>query len=325
MTTSKSNRVTRRMAIGKHDERNRVVAICIAVASLASATQLARGFDIIFDYSYDTAVFFGATEKNALESAASYFEGIIGDDFDAITPGGINTWDASFLNPETLSGTSVTDLFVPADSIIVYVGSTDLGGALGIAQPGGYSASGTAAFTSSVQTRGESGIITTTPTTDDNEFAPWGGSISFDDTVTWNFDDETGPGASGTDYDFRTVAIHEIGHVLGLGTAESYSALINGSNEFTGASAVAINGGVVPLTVDQHFAAATSSTVYLGGGSQTAIMVESQPPGTRREFTAVDAAALDDIGYDVVPEPTSALLLLAAGATFLFRRPRRVV
>ena len=44
----------------------------------------------------------------------------------------------------------------------------------------------------------------------------WGGSISFNNlgSITWNFD-HTVAGASGTT-DFYSIALHEIGHVLGL-------------------------------------------------------------------------------------------------------------
>jgi len=293
----------------------------------------AHALEIQFDYSYDDAGFFGSAERAALESAASYIEGIIGDDFDAIVPdvGAGNTWQAIFFDPEDYSSTSETNLTIAADTLRVYVGSGNLGGALGLAQPGGFTASGTTAWTTAVTTRGEGGVITpyvvSTPSTqtDDTEVAPWGGVISFDNTVTWNFDDESGAGATGLEYDFRTVAIHELGHVLGHGIVESYSNLVNGSNEFTGPTAVALHGGNIALTGDLHFAAATSGTVYGGAASQTALMTASLPNGTRREFTGIDVAALDDIGYDVVPEPSSALLLLTACAAFLFRRPQRTV
>jgi len=285
-----------------------------------------QGLEIEFNYTYDDVGFFGVAERNALESAASYFESIIGDDFDAITPSGRNTWTGFIFDPENTGDTiSLNNQSIAADTIRVYVGSSNLGGALGRAQPGGTSASGTASWVDNVVTRGEVGVITPDTTGDDTEVAPWGGVMSFDNTVTWNFDDETGPGAGAGEYDFRTVAIHELGHVFGHSIVDSYNALINGSNQFTGTNAVAGYGGNIPLTSDGHFVDGTSSTVFPGGGTQDAVMSESLPIGTRREFTTLDAASLDDIGYDVVPEPTSALLLLTAGATFLFRRHRRTV
>ncbi len=304
-----------------------LAAMALAVGGyFSSAIDCAQGFEIQFDYTYDTAGFFGVAERNALESAASYFEGIIGDDFDAIVPSGGNTWTGYIFNPENTGSTiAIANQSIAADTIRVFVGSSNLGGALGLAQPGGLTASGSGSWLNTVVRRGEGGVITLGTSGDDTEVAPWGGVISFDNTVTWNFDDETGPGAGAGEHDFRTVALHELGHVLGHSTVDSYTALINGSNEFTGTKAVASFGGNVPLTGDGHFANGTSSTVYIGGGTQNAAMSASLATGTRREFTALDVAALDDIGYDVVPEPTSALLLLTAGATFLFRRPRRTV
>ena len=310
----------------------RTAPSALAVLALAAASYCSlgvdsvHGFEIEFDYTYDDAGFFGATQRNALESAASYFEGIIGDDFDAITPSGGNSWTAYIFDPENIGSTlSIVNQSIAADTIRVYVGSANLGGALGLAQPGGFTASGSGSWLNTVVKRGEGGVITPSTTGDDTEVAPWGGVISFDSTATWNFDDETGPGAGVGEHDFRTVALHELGHVLGHSTGDSYTALINGSNEFTGTKAVASFGGNVPLESDGHFVEGTSSTVYLGGGTQDAVMSQSLPTGTRREFTALDAASLDDIGYDLVPEPTSALLLLTAGVSLLLRRQRRTV
>lgn len=297
-----------------------------------------RRSDFQFDYSYDDdgagGTFFGSAgsvQRLALESAASYLEGILADDFDAIVPnvGAGNTWVAGIFDPSNRAvGININNLVVPADTLIVYVGGSDLSGigALGFSKPGDISASGSADFINTLVTRGEGGIITpyngnASTLNDDTEVAPWGGVISFDNITNWNFDDESGSGAGTGETDFRSVALHELGHVLGYGIVDSYNRLVSGS-DFIGPTAVAAYGGNVPLSGDLHFDGVTS-TVYPGGASQSAVMNGSMPTATRREFTTVDAAALDDIGYDVVPEPTSALLLFTAGAAWLLRRPRR--
>jgi hypothetical protein len=304
------------------------------VAATWSAAPVYAGLNFQFDYTYDDNGFFGSSgsvQRGALESAASYLEGILGDDFDAIVPDvrAGNTWVAGIFDPENRAvGIKINNLVVPADTLIVYVGGSDLSGigALGFSKPGDISASGSAAFVNGVVNRGEGGIITPWDGTgatlkDDTDVAPWGGVISFDNLTNWNFDDESGSGASTGEFDFRTVALHELSHVLGFGSVDSFDRLVSGS-DFTGPNAVAAYGGHVPLTSDLHFDG-VSSTVFQGGAAQSAVLNGSLPTATRREFTAVDAAALDDIGYDVVPEPTSPLLLLTASAAWLLRRPRR--
>ena len=46
------------------------------------------------------------------------------------------------------------------------------------------------------------------------------------------------------------------------------------------------------------------STVFGGGGAQTAIMTPGLPSGVRRRLTSLDAAGLTDIGWSVVPPPS---------------------
>lgn len=45
--------------------------------------------------------------------------------------------------------------------------------------------------------------------------------------------------------------------------------------------------------------------------------------GERRVFTELDVAALDDIGWEIIPEPGSALLFVIGGFFLMLRRPRR--
>ena len=311
-----------------------LASIALAATAMWNAAPATAGLNFQFDYTYDDASFFGSAgsvQRGALESAASYLEGILADDFDSIVPnvGAGNTWTAGIYDPEDRTvDIDIDNLVVPVDTLIVYVGGSDLSaiGAFGFSKPGDVTASGSTAFVDTVVKRGEGGIITPwdgsgATLNDDTEVAPWGGVISFDNLTNWNFDDESGSGASTGETDFRTIALHELSHVLGHGIVDSYNRLVTGSN-FTGANAVAAHGGSVPLTGDSHFNGVTS-TVYPGGASQSALMNGSLPTATRREFTTVDAASLDDIGYDLVPEPTSALLLFTAGAAWLLRRPRR--
>src|SRR5205823_14741609 len=129
------------------------------------------------------------------------------------------------------------NLTVPADTILVFAGGRNYGGAsVGEGGYGSYSASGSAGWLADVASRGQGGALLPTPT----DFAPWGGSVSFDTTTNWSFGDRsTGPGAD--QYDFLSVALHELGHMFGIGTAPSWSAQVAGGR-FEGPAATAVNG-----------------------------------------------------------------------------------
>lgn len=274
------------------------------------ATSAPAAFTIQFDTTYDTSSFFtgNATAMATLNAAGDFFEGIIGDDLDAITPGGGNTWDAIFNRPDTGASTSLTDLSIAADTILVFVGARDLGGStLGLAGPGGWSASGTGAWLTTVDTRGEG----TTSGGGATDFGPWGGTLAIDSDggSNWNFDHTTSP-SSGED-DLYSVILHELGHVLGIGTADSWDNLLAAGPVFTGSDSVAEYGGNVPVDGGLgHWADGTSSDVYSGGAAQETAMDPVITVGTRKLFTDLDVAALSDVGWEVpltavVPAPSS--------------------
>lgn len=162
------------------------IRIAFAAAALALSQQV-PAFTIQLDYTYDTNNFFADLGRQAvLSSAASYFEGIIGDSLDAISPGGGNTWTASFTHPGTSNVEQIVDLEVPADTLIIYAGGRNLGGStLGIGGFGGFSSSGDTAWNTTVSTRGEGGV----PATD---VGFWGGSVTFyNGGSNWYFDTDT--------------------------------------------------------------------------------------------------------------------------------------
>jgi hypothetical protein len=233
-----------------------------------------------FDYTFDTTGMFNDPAKRAvLEQVGHDIGSHIASTPDAIAPSGGNTWGASFFNPTTGGQTTVNNLSIPAGVIVVYVGARTLDGAEA-AQGGfgGYSWSGSPAWGSEFPDRGQG-------------FAVWGGSLAFDTRQTWY----TGPAAGLTAgaIDMYTVASHEIGHLLGLGTADKFHQLtVNGV--FTGANADAVFGSAPPVAADgAHF----GSGLVVGGQAES--MQPALVTGRRYGLSALDYAALQDIGWGV--------------------------
>ncbi|MGC3990754.1 MAG: matrixin family metalloprotease [Chthoniobacteraceae bacterium] len=279
-----------------------------------------RAINIVFDYSDDTNNFFAnnPTAKTDLEAAGQFFDSRLSDSLTAINSSGSNSWTATFTNPSTGNSTSVTNPSIAANEILIYVGGLSLSGStLGEGGPGGYSASGSQSWLNTVAARGQTGALASTPT----DFGPWGGSVQFNSSASWYFDPDPSTNESFSANDFYSVALHEIGHVLGLGTAGSWNADVS-SGTFTGANSKAANGGVaVSLSADlAHWATGTMSTIYGTSTAQETAMSPALTTGTRKVFTTLDMAGLKDVGWIVVPEPSSGLLLLGVIAVSALRR-----
>lgn len=245
------------------------------------------------DYTYDTNNFFDTSaKKDLLQLAADSIVAHLQDDLSAITPSGGNTWSQSFFHPGTGSTQVISNPSIAADEIVIYAGGRNLGGTLGQGGPGGYSVSGSGNWIDTVQTRGESGASSSTPT----DFGLWGGSVSFNSTNTWHFGATT-VGLSGGEYDFYSVALHELTHVFGFGTADSFDRHVNSSADtFSGAESVGQYDltGDVPLSGSNgHWASGTMD------GSQEAAMDPSISAGTRKELTLLDLAGLADVGWEI--------------------------
>lgn len=211
---------------------------------------------------------------------------------DALT--GATLSSATFTHPLTgQHNFAVSGLSVPADTLLVYVAGRDLAvGRVGEASVG---------ESSLPWNRGQGNV--SGPAADD--FAPWGGSIAFDtlddsgNPRPWHFDISTRPPPG--KLDFLSVALHELGHVFGFGTADSFANLVT-DHLFTGPQASALYGGSVPTFEEvghptQHWddnltsppavkepRVALSRLLYLG---------------RRTLITPLDYAAYADIGWQV--------------------------
>ena len=280
------------------------IAGTLVVAAAYSAP--AAAFDILLDFSLDTSGFFAdAGKRSVVDAAASFFERYILDDLLAIDSSGSNHFNASFTNPSDGSTDTISDFDVAADTIKVFVGARALSGStLASAGPGGYGVSGSSTFVTNAITRGETLDESGVRGPDAYDFAPWGGSISFNSAYSsWYVDtdpstDEAFSGKS----DLYSVALHELGHVLGIGIADSWDNKIDNLGRFFGYSSVDVYGGRVPLTGDGgHWANGTMSKVYGTNVDQEAAMDPSITVGTRKRFTTLDMAGLKDIGWEVAP------------------------
>ncbi len=296
-----------------------------------------------FDYSYDTSGFFAdAGRKAVLETAASYLETRITDNLAAIpaTSTGGQTWKPVFANPSTgatVDYAHMAAITVPDQTMLIYVGARNIGGTtLGQAT----SATSISAFSgpsgdpwrTTVFGRGQTGVDIN-PTVDPNtstDFGPWGGSIAFSTAFTWYFDaDVATVDVPGSQYDFFSVAVHELGHLLGIGTADSWKRQVS-AGTFTGPVSTAVNGGVAPtLSGDLgHWNSGTESDLPGTITPQETAMDPSIGQGVRKWYTDLDWAALEDVGWQVtpVPEPAGTAALaggLLGGFAWLRRRLKR--
>lgn len=263
-----------------------------ASLSLLAVTQSAlANIDIQFDYSFDSSGFFSdASRQSVLDGVATVFESRFADSLTAIDSAGSNSFSTVFFNPSDPDGFDVTlaGQDIALDVIRIYVGGASLGGStLGLGGPGGFSCSGFGSFCSDAANRGQ--------LPDPADVSPWGGSISFNTDSNWYFG-LTPDYLQSDEFDFYSVALHELAHVLGYGTSGSFDSHIVDGN-FVGSAA-----GTVALTSDtSHWAEGTQST--FNGMAQEAAMDPSITAGTRKYFTDLDFAAMQDIGWQVTPVP----------------------
>ncbi len=305
--------------------------LMLTLALLPAAAS--ANINIVFDYSYDTGFFADATRKNLLEAAAGVYESRITDSLGAITSSGANEFAIGFYDPASANGyinenfdnPALNTISIAANEYRIYVGGAALGGGtLGQGAAGGFAISTTddangLAFEDSIS-RGQAGFMPFVNNgANDTDFAPWGGSIAFNSSFgSWYYDTNPATTEGFSGYDFYSVALHEIAHVLGVGVADSWINQVNGLT-FTGA-----NSGTQALADSAHWAESLTSPINGAGSFETALD-PSIGNGARKQLTDLDWNGLRDIGWQVaaVPEAeTWAMLLAGLGLVGMMARRR---
>ena len=263
------------------------------IESLESRVLLSISFE--FDYSLDTNGFFeDQGRRDVLELAGSMLSSFLDDGLAEIQEGGQNTWTATIIHPGTGEQEfGIDGLFVPEDTLIVYAGGRELGGILGRGGAGGFSAGGSQQWLDLVTARGEPGALG--PTDERTDFGPWGGSITFDTKTNWYFGSSSDD-LSGSEFDFLSVALHELTHLLGFsGGTDSFVNLISGTS-FMGSTANQEFDFFGPPQLDadmSHWEEGTTDEQL------EVVMDPSITAGVRKLPTRLDLGALDDLGWDI--------------------------
>ena len=128
------------------------------------------------------------------------------------------------------------------------------------------------------------------------DFEPWIQVITFNIDRPW-FDDptpETTEDIPADSVDIISVAAHEIGHMLGIGTCEAFRLLIQ-NNSFVGPKTVEIYGEPLPLSEDNYHIGDTATPV----DEEEYLMDPATKNGMRKRPSIVELAILADIGYEI--------------------------
>jgi len=325
-------------------ERHALRSLTVGLA-LVAMLRPAGAITVVMDYRYDLGFFSmsttnGQAARATVNAAASYFSTLISDTLSSIPftnpltgsdkapvwrqvithPGtGQANYSISSAANAAEDGLAASlgpaseydDIRVPANELRVYAGGSDMS-QLAIGGTG-VSAFGTQAFRDTILQRGKPS----------NEYATWGGYVSFDTTgVAWHYRHDL-PVTSGM-VDLYSVALHEIGHVLGLSTSTPQWNQFQPAGQFEGSAALAAwkaddpsapaNATGIPTvsTTDHHWkdnvggAPSVRSKVIGTHQLQEAAMDASIIVGTRKHFTNVDGKALVDIGWTIPPSAFNA-------------------
>ncbi len=274
---------------------------------------------IQIDYRFDSTGFFTEQAKTAFESAAQIWSDLLQDDFEEIPVGA----EFTIQNPTT-GETETIVLENPIDDILLFVGANNAPfngqGENTISIEGGHTDYCSYCDTSpqnnghlsqlgllgSLSTDDLSILAQAKPdgvdlegdqfqrriNPDTTDFEPWAGVISFSNNLPtgteWDFSLEN---PDPNKFDFISVALHEIGHVLGIGVTPTFFNLVQDGLS-NGVNAKNVNNGQgIPLEPD-------FGHVQEGFAGNRVLMDPILGEG-RFLPTNIDLALLADIGYEI--------------------------
>lgn len=248
-----------------------------ATAPTAAAAEMLEerilpAITILVDYSLDKSGFFNDPRaRAAIESVAAELGSRLTHHIGELLPGYYKT-----LKPSTLTYDYVYSS-APADTLRLFAGGTIANG------PG----------TSILAECGSIDSLAIRNFDFTREYNPFTTTMAVGTIWNWDFD---GTNTASDAYDFKAVMRHELMHGLGIGQAQTWYKWIqsDGSNDvFTGPTARAVEGGRNPQTTPFGF----DGAAHFNQGEDSLM----QPfYSTVRRPTALDWAALNDIGWEVV-------------------------
>lgn len=248
----------------------------------------AHAFSIEFDYRFDTVGFFTVERRALLEAAAEVWEERLLDDFVEIPAG----TPVAVKDPRDLDAdTRVLELDAPIDDVLVFVACTndlDLRESARTRTATLLTSRHGAEFRDALERRWYG-----------QDYEPWTSSIAFgcDAPFFWDESLDSVDDIPNDQQDFSSTALHELGHVLGVGTSDAYRAHITSDgDEFLGPRTVEVFGGPLPLEPDAHVASRISFE------NTRVLMDDTLSARTRVLPSRLDMALLEDIGYRVVSE-----------------------
>jgi dienelactone hydrolase len=252
-----------------------------------SRTVVVSEFQIVFDYEFDNGYFSANPDRKiALEYAA-------------------DVWESIIQSPRTIAAgttiearSSMTETGISRWSYNVDVGFQIIVYAYDFQQEvdadGNPDPSTAKAVGGTLSTPNVGALYLNTNADQSNEW--------FFDTTPETINDIP----SKTHYDFVETAIHEIGHILGIlrGTQDPFIVVgDDGQDYFDGPAIRAVNGGQpLPLAKDSsHIDSSFNSAdlVPMPGMDRLSMHGSNVIQGFRNLVTPLDAAMLDDMGYDI--------------------------